>query len=288
MVSVVDKENDASSPRSERSNESKSSNRSSPRSPIKIVDPYPITTLPIKVDTVPRGRPLPRTADNDEDDVSPRPRVQPPRVRPETNPAVNKPDYLDSLLTQVQPPIVSPEAKPSTRPAVQPAVLPTPLPEVSTVPPAVRPPVIIDPRPTIQPYKDICIRFGEDKNDRAMIYDVVEDTVQAQRSKCPIDHMWTPKPVKGNPDTFYLISSKNKEALTQDPDDSINVHRMKYAPNQRWKLLNVGCGLYEISNDDTGDNLALMNNDEVGVIPEEGSKDGKSITFVVGTTECEH
>jgi hypothetical protein len=146
---------------------------------------------------------------------------------------------------------------------------------------------VVNPESPLQPYKDVCIKFGENQNDKAMVYDSAEDGVQAQRSRCPVDHMWTPKPVSKKPNTYYLISTKNREALTQNPDDTIDVHRMKYAPNQRWKVTNVGCGLFEISNDDTGDNLALLNDDEVGVVPEEGSKDAKTVTFVIGTNECE-
>ena len=121
-----------------------------------------------------------------------------------------------------------------------------------------------------------------------MAYNVIEDNVQAMDSQCPIDHLWIPKPVKGKPNTYYLISAKNREALTQNHDDSINVEKMRGAKNQRWVMQNDGCNLYQIQNESTTDYIALLNNDEVSVSPEDGSKDVKSMTFVIGSSDCEH
>ena len=159
------------------------------------------------------------------------------------------------------------------------------LPPIPFVP---RPPIIIDEIYPVQPYKALCIKFGENQNNKTLAYDALEDSVQALKSKCPIEHMWIPKPVKGTKRTFYLVSAKNGEALTQNPDDSINVEKMRHARNQRWKMKNDGCNIFQIQNVDTTDYLALLNDDEVSISPVDGSKDVKSVTFVIGVSECEH
>jgi hypothetical protein len=160
-------------------------------------------------------------------------------------------------------------------------VLP-PRPEVSIYPP------IVNPLPPVQPYKALCIKFGEDSNSKALAYDPIEDNIQALKSSCPIDHMWIPKPVKGTKRTYYLISTKNNEALTQNSNNSVTIQKMAHRRNQRWTFRNDGCNLYQIRNVDTDDYISLLNNDEVGVSPVEGSKDVKSVVFVIGSSVCEN
>jgi hypothetical protein len=165
------------------------------------------------------------------------------------------------------------------------------LPTYPTLPPRpvlpIYPTLTPKPLPPVQPFKSICIKFGEDKNDKTLSYNLIEDNIQALKSNCPVDHMWIPKPVKGTKKTYYLISARNGEALTQNPDDSINVEKMVHKRNQRWTMKNDGCNLYQIQNVDTRDYLALLNNDEVGVSPADGSKNVKSILFVIGSSLCE-
>ena len=139
-------------------------------------------------------------------------------------------------------------------------------------------------KPSVEPYKAICMKFGTEQNDQTFAYNVFDDNIQAVRSNCPVDHLWIPKPVQSKKDIYYLISAKNGEALTQNSDDSLNLEKMRRTKNQRWRFINDGCNLYQIQNDSTNDYISLLDNDEVTITSEDGAKDVKSMTFVIAVS----
>jgi hypothetical protein len=248
--------------------------------PIKVIDPVPEPQIfpPIKIiDPVPEPPikiidPVPEPPIKIIDPV-PEPPIK--IIDPVPEPPIKIIDPVP--VHPISPPIKIVDPYP-VRP------IPRPLPVL----PIVEPPVTIKPLPEIRPYEAICIKFGVDQNGKAMTYDVVQDNVLAIRSNCPIDHMWIPKPVKGTHRTYYLISAKNHEALTRLDDHTVDVEPWSHNRNQRWTIKSRGCNLYEILNVANNQNLALLNNDDIGFIPLEGSKDAKTETFVIGTTECGH
>jgi hypothetical protein len=140
--------------------------------------------------------------------------------------------------------------------------------------------------PTLNPYKAICIKFGYDTNKKALAYDVIRNNVRAINSGCPVDHKWIPRPVDGDNRVFYLISTRNNQALTQNQDNTVSVEDMVHGKNQRWIMQNDGCNLFQIKNLETKDYLVLYENNQVGLTKEHGSKDVKSAIFVIGKSTC--
>jgi len=154
----------------------------------------------------------------------------------EVRPPVKVVDPIPLLEPRPPVKVVDPTPEPQPQPPVKvvdplpPVYPPMPLPEV-------QPPVTVQPKAEIKPFEAICIKFGVEENNHALTYDASQDNVVPLRSKCPIDHMWIPKPVKGTEHTFYLTSAKNNEALTLYQDKTVNVDPMDHSRNQRWIIL---------------------------------------------------
>ena len=115
----------------------------------------------------------------------------------------------------------------------------------------------------------VCLKFGSSRRRKSVTINSSTHDLEAMVSDCPVNDLFNLKPVKGTTRTYYLVSAKNGEVVTEGKYGDLSMDNNRHLRRQRWIVKPSVKGLSHILNVESRNVIALMTDNSVVAISED-------------------